>query len=82
MSKEIALSHTLWRDLIRGKTTVEKINRWQTSNKRWCKTYIASENATARFDLPAVSNVKPAAPRASEYDQWYYLDADFKPIEL
>lgn len=70
-------SNEFWRKLMRGETKKEKINRDQTSNPRWCKTFVASSNATAKFNIPAKSNVLPPAERPAQYDRWYYLDKDF-----
>lgn len=82
MTHEISTSHDYWLDLMRGKTTVKKINRWQTSNPKWCKTYVAAENTTSEFKLPTESDIKPAAPRPIEYDQWHYLDSNFEVINI
>ena len=39
------------------------------------------DKAADRFDLPAESNEKPAASKPKRFDQWFYLDEDFKLIE-
>ncbi|KAJ2975615.1 hypothetical protein NQ176_g5421 [Zarea fungicola] len=77
MISHIQESHEFWLKLMRGQTKKEKINRDQTSNPRWCKTYVASLNATSKFGIPAKSNILPPAERPAQYDNWYYLDADF-----
>lgn len=77
MLEHISESHDFWLKLMKGETKKEKINRDQTSNPRWCKTYVASSNATAKFDIPAESNILPPAERPVQYDYWYYLDSNF-----
>lgn len=77
MLKYIHESNEFWLKLMRGETKKEKINRDQTSNPRWCKTYTPSSNATAKFNIPAKSNILPPAERPVQYDYWYYLDKDF-----
>ncbi|CAG9988637.1 unnamed protein product [Clonostachys byssicola] len=82
MQDVIAESHGFWQDLVKGKGEHEKneiaIN--QTSNARYCKSYIKSSEATEAFNIPAKSNILPAAARPSEYDNWYYLDSDYNQI--
>lgn len=56
--------------------------RNQTSNPKWCKTYVPSKDATKEFDLPEESKIEPAAKKPEEYEQWYYLDEEFNLIEL
>lgn len=77
MISHIQESHEFWLKLMRGQTKKEKINRDQTSNPRWCKTYVAALNATSKFGIPAKSNILPPAERPAQYDNWYYLDAEF-----
>lgn len=77
MLANIHESHEFWRKLMRGETKKEKINRDQTSNPRWCKTFVAASNTTAKFGIPAKSNILPPAPRPAQYDRWYYLDKNF-----
>ncbi|OAA63156.1 Inorganic pyrophosphatase [Cordyceps fumosorosea ARSEF 2679] len=77
MIAHIHESHDFWLNLMRGKTQKEKINRDQTSNPRWCKTYVPSKNTTAKFKIPAKSNILPPAERPAQYDRWYYLDKEF-----
>lgn len=78
----IERSHEYWLNLMKGKSDPGKIARNQTSNARWCQTYIDSEDATEAFDLPEDSDIQPAAPRPTEYDLWYYLDDDFEQINI
>lgn len=75
-------SHGYWQDLMRGKAKAKKISREQTANPKWCKTYVDSGDAADKFDMPRESKILPAAERPKEFDHWYYLDADFKLIEL
>ncbi|ATY65832.1 Inorganic pyrophosphatase [Cordyceps militaris] len=77
MLSTIGESHDFWLKLMRGKTQKDKINRDQTSNPRWCKTFVDASNTTAKFKLPAKSNILPPAKRPAQYDRWYYLDKDF-----
>ncbi|KAM3501945.1 hypothetical protein MY10362_005185 [Beauveria mimosiformis] len=77
MLAHILESNEFWLKLMRGKTKKDKINRDQTSNPRWCKTFAASSDTTAKFGIPAKSNILPPAARPSKYDSWYYLDKDF-----
>ena len=81
MAKTIKSSHGDWQDLVRGKVDSNEINYNQTSSKKY-KSYIKSKDATKKFGLPAESKVLPAAERPEKYDLWYYLDKDFKLIEL
>lgn len=80
MTSHIAESHAFWQDLIHGKTEVEEISTWQTSRPSLCKSYVASEDATEQFDIPAESDIKDPAERPSKYDRWYYLDEDFEIV--
>ncbi|KAJ6786235.1 hypothetical protein PWT90_04907 [Aphanocladium album] len=77
MLSVIRESNEFWLKLMRGETQKKKINRDQTSNPRWCKTYTPSSNTTAKFNIPAKGNILPPAERPSQYDHWYYLDKDF-----
>ncbi|KAK8143856.1 Na+/Pi symporter [Beauveria asiatica] len=77
MLAHILESNEFWLKLMRGQTKKDKINRDQTSNPRWCKTFAASSNTTTKFGIPAKSNILPPAARPSQYDGWYYLDKDF-----
>lgn len=75
-------SHEYWLDLMKGKTVAKKINREQTSNPRWCKTFVEKEATTEKFDIPKESKIEPAAKKPEKYEYWYYLDDEFKLIEL
>ncbi|KAL2214510.1 inorganic pyrophosphatase [Sarocladium strictum] len=75
-------SHEYWLDLMKGKTVAKKINREQTSNPRWCKTFVEKEVATEKLNIPKQSKIEPAAKKPEKYEYWYYLDDEFKLIEL
>lgn len=75
-------SHEYWLDLMKGKTEAKKIKRDQTSNPRWCKTFVAKNETTEAFDIPAESKILPAEKKPEKYEYWYYLDEEFKVIEL
>ncbi|VZI20256.1 unnamed protein product [Fusarium fujikuroi] len=81
MAKTIKSSHGDWQDLVRGKVDSNEINYNQTSTKSY-KSYVKSKDATKKFDIPAKSNILPAAERPAKYDLWYYLDKDYKLIQL
>jgi inorganic pyrophosphatase len=76
----IPTSHQYWTDLIAGKEDSGQINYNQTSFPEY-DSYIAAKDTTATFDLPEESNIEPAAAKPSQYDEWYYLDADFQLIQ-
>ncbi|KAF5006210.1 hypothetical protein FDECE_7369 [Fusarium decemcellulare] len=82
MAKTIKDSHGDWQDLVRGKVDSNEINYNQTSTKKYKKSYVRSKDATKKFNLPTKSSVLPPAERPAKYDQWYYLDEDYKLIEL
>ncbi|CAM1500498.1 Fc.00g096600.m01.CDS01 [Cosmosporella sp. VM-42] len=69
-------------NLVRGKVDSNKINYNQTSTKGIQKSYVRSQDATEAFDIPAESSILPAAEKPEKYDKWYYLDADYKLMEL
>lgn len=75
-------SHKFWQDLVRGKVDSNEINYNQTATKKYKKSYVRSDRATKFFDIPKKSMVLPAAERPEKYDQWYYLDEDFKLVVL
>jgi inorganic pyrophosphatase len=75
-------SHEYWLDLMKGKTVAKKINREQTSNPKWCKTYVEKAATTEKFGIPAESRIDEAAKKPEKYQYWYYLDEEFKLIEL
>lgn len=78
MLDHIGESHQYWLNLLHGETEVEKIDIWQTSRPSLCKSYVASEDATKEFDIPAKSDIQEPAERPSKYDHWYYLDENFE----
>ncbi|KAF4977920.1 hypothetical protein FZEAL_5625 [Fusarium zealandicum] len=80
MAKTIKDSHSDWQDLVRGKVDSNEINYNQTSTKKYKKSFVRSKDATKKFELPAKSNILPAAERPEKYDLWYYLDEDYKLI--
>lgn len=81
MAKTIKSSHGDWQDLVRGKVDSNEINYNQTSSKSY-KSYVKSKDATKKFGLPVEPKILPAAERPAKYDLWYYLDKDYKLIEL
>ncbi|KAL6415494.1 putative IPP1-inorganic pyrophosphatase, cytoplasmic [Ilyonectria robusta] len=82
MAKTIKQSHGFWEDLVRDRVDSNEINFNQTSRKSWKKSYVESKDATKKFKIPKKSNILPAAARPAKYDSWYYLDEDYKLIEL
>lgn len=82
MNTHITESHDYWVALMQGKVKKSKISRSQTSNKRWCKTFIPAKNTTAEFGIPKTANILPPAPRPAEFDKWYYLDSNFNVINV
>lgn len=82
MNGHIAESHDYWVALMQGKVKKDKISRSQTSNPRWCKTFIPAMNTTAEFGIPNKSNVLLPAKRPAEFDRWYYLDSSFNVITV
>lgn len=69
-------SHDYWLNLMKGKSEPGKIVRNQTSNARFCSTYIPKEDTTEAFKLPSESEILPAAEKPEEYNRWYYLDPE------
>ena len=80
--KIVEQSHGYWEDLVKGKSDANKIKINQTSHPEFGKSYIESKKATKAFKIPKKSNIRPAKPKPEEFNQWYYLDADFNLIEL
>lgn len=76
----IPTGHKYWKDLISGEEDPGKINFNQTSFPEY-DSYIAPDQTTRTFDLPRESRPEPAAPKPSQYDEWSYLDEDFRLIE-
>ncbi|KAK5989445.1 Inorganic pyrophosphatase [Cladobotryum mycophilum] len=76
----VAESHGFWKDLISGKEAPGKISTKQTSQPNMCKSYVKSSDATKKFNIPKKSNILPPEPKPAKYDQWYYLDKDFKAL--
>ena len=84
MQEIIAESHGYWKNLVKGKAGVnyKKFATNQTSNPRFCKSYIPSNKTTEAFKIPAASNIQAPAKRPEEYDRWFYLDKDFEVVVL
>ncbi|KAF7537631.1 hypothetical protein G7Z17_g12815 [Cylindrodendrum hubeiense] len=82
MAKTIQQSHGFWEDLVRGRVDSNEISYNQTSHRDWKKSYVDSKDATKKFKIPKKSKILPAAERPAKYDNWYYLDEDYKLIEL
>ena len=74
-------SHSYWLDLVKGNVDSNEINYNQTSRRDIKHSLVSRHETTCLFDLPAKSNEKPAAPRPKRFDQWFYLDEEFKLIE-
>ncbi|KAK2764574.1 hypothetical protein FQN54_009269 [Arachnomyces sp. PD_36] len=74
-------SHGYWTNLVNGKSDPNEITVDQTSNPDY-DGYIPSDEATEEFDIPKNSDILPPEEKPAEYDQWYYLDEDFKPVVL
>lgn len=75
-------SHGYWQNLVKGKSDPNKIKVNQTSHPEFGNSYIPSKKATKAFGLPKKSKIRPPKPKPEEFDQWYYLDADYNLIEL
>jgi inorganic pyrophosphatase len=82
MNAKLAESHQHWRNLATGKEKRGDINVWQTTNPRFCKSYVKPEDATAKFNIPKKANILPPAARPAPYDRWYYLDGSFNLITV
>jgi inorganic pyrophosphatase len=85
MEHVIEESHTFWRDLVRGTVDTNEINYNQTSDESIAKSYVSSSKATKKLDLPKKSKIEPPfwnTTLRARYDQWVYLDKDFKLIQL
>lgn len=78
----ISDAHKYWSNLMKGKTEADDIMRNQTSQPRWCQTYIDKEETTEEFGLPSESRIEEAARKPEKYEYWYYLDEEFQLIEL
>lgn len=81
MQAVIARSHEHWKDLMSGKEAPGEINRNQTSDADDEDTYVPSWWASLKFHIPLWPRRLPAAAIPDEYQQWYYLDDDFDPID-
>ncbi|SPO06497.1 related to IPP1 - Inorganic pyrophosphatase, cytoplasmic [Cephalotrichum gorgonifer] len=74
-------SHGFWKELVGGKVDPNEINYNQTSVDS-IDSFISRCKTNAEFDIPKKNAKKPAAPVPEKYTWWYYLDADYKLIEL
>ncbi|KAL2830849.1 inorganic pyrophosphatase [Aspergillus cavernicola] len=74
-------SHGYWLDLVKGNVDSNEINYNQTSRPDIKHSFVSKRKATYQFDLPAASDEEPAAPRPERFDQWFYLDKEFRLIE-
>lgn len=75
-------SHEFWLNLIKGVTQKDKISLNQTTMPTFCNTYTAPGDATEKFDIPAQSDIQPAAEIPDKYKYWYYLDEEFNVITV
>lgn len=73
-------SHEYWKQLISGEEDAGKINFNQTSFPEY-DSYIKAQDTTRVLLLPKESKPEPAAPKPSQYDEWYYVDTEFQLIE-
>jgi inorganic pyrophosphatase len=69
-----------WVDLISGKEDPDGLAINQTSFNEF-ESYVKPSETQDKFDIPAENDVQPAAAKPSQYDEWYYLDADFQLIQ-
>jgi inorganic pyrophosphatase len=69
-----------WVDLIAGRIEPDGLAINQTSFKEF-ESYIEPSETEKEFEIPAEDDVRPAAEKPKEYDEWYYLDEDFQLIQ-
>jgi inorganic pyrophosphatase len=81
MQDYVAESHEYWRKLLTGETKKKKINFNQTTHPEWCKSYVPADSTVDLFEIPAEEILAPAE-RPEKYDRWYYLNAEFSPINV
>ncbi|KEZ39130.1 hypothetical protein SAPIO_CDS10525 [Scedosporium apiospermum] len=74
-------SHGFWQDLVAGKVDTGEINYNQTSDAS-LESFISRCEAVDELSIPKKNAKKPAAAIPEKYSWWYYLDADYKLIEL
>ncbi|KAL3435583.1 inorganic pyrophosphatase [Aspergillus tetrazonus] len=74
-------SHGYWLDLVSGTVDSNEINYNQTSRPDIAASFVSRFNATTHFDLPAVSDERPAEAKPERFEQWFYLDKKGRLIE-
>ncbi|KAL4781766.1 inorganic pyrophosphatase [Aspergillus varians] len=74
-------SHGYWLGLVKGEVDSNKINYNQTSRPDIADSFVSRYHATNLFGIPAESDEKPATAKPKRYEQWFYLDEDYKLIE-
>ncbi|PKS05444.1 hypothetical protein jhhlp_008820 [Lomentospora prolificans] len=79
--KVLEESHEFWQDLVAGKVDSNEILYNQTSNAA-LDSFVSRCDATDAFSIPKKSAKKAAAEIPEKYTWWYYLDADYKLIEI
>lgn len=74
-------SHGYWLDLVSGTVDSNEINYNQTSRPDIAASFVSRFNATTHFDLPAMSDERPAEAKPERFEQWFYLDKEGRLIE-
>lgn len=74
-------SHRFWQALVAGFVDSNEISYNQTTLPQYNGSYVRPSEAAERFGIPVESNVLPAAPKPEEYQQWYYINANYELIE-
>jgi inorganic pyrophosphatase len=69
-----------WLDLISGKEDPDGLAINQTSFDEF-DSYVAPSEAQKEFGIPAEDDIQPAEAKPKQYDEWYFLDADFQLIQ-
>lgn len=69
-----------WVDLVAGRIDPDGLATNQTSFEEF-ESYVAPSETEKAFGIPVQDDVQPAAEKPAEYDEWYYLDGDFRLIQ-
>ena len=79
--KVLEESHGYWEELVEGSVDSNEINYNQTSQDS-LDSFVSRCDAAKALDIPKKNATKKAAPVPEKYSRWYYLDEDYKLIEL
>ena len=69
-----------WVDLIAGRIDPDGLAINQTSFEEF-ESYVTPSETEKEFEIPVEDDVRPAAAKPKEYDEWYYLDEEFALVQ-